>query len=988
MGIHYKILGHTQVLRPDGFTDVWGAPKDRGVLAVLLLNIGRAVPVRTLAEWVWADGKSPRDPAATLSTYTARIRAALKRFELPGQLRTEVGGYRFEVDPAAVDFHAFQRTVRTARRLGKAGDHENACELVASALEWWDGDPLADLDTDRAANWRRVVIRDEWLSANDALLYGLYQLGEYEDMLRLVKVAQIDHDTDVLLAKRRLQALYALRRKEEAVQYLFDFYGRAKAADDPERADELRRFHDSLLAGPEHEPVPPRTGDVVVPPRHLPYDIDDFAGHADLLAELDGLLTDRPKPRLIALDGLPGVGKTTLAVHWAHRVRDRFPNGFWFVNLNGFGDGPSVTGEEVVTGLLEALRVSIDSLPTTEVRRAKLRDLLSTRQLLLVLDNAADAAHVEGLLPLVSSSVVVVTSRVRLSELTLHHGARCFTVPPFDRSLAAGWLRDRLGLRAAREPEAVDHLASLAAGLPLALGIIGEYVAAQPHKPLRDFVDRLRASRAILGLEINGGRAMLSVRAVFDCSYRALDPAVRRLFRLLGLYPGLAIPTGVAAALVGLRAEEVHDQLQSLVWARLLEAREGDRYALHDLLRDFAAECVDRDEEEDGRDLATRRMLDWFLHTSNNADRRIYAHRESVPMLELSAGVTPLVFDDAESAMDWCVRERGELSAVCQYAAANGFDEHLWRLTNAQEVLMRLGFRDEVVHGLRAAVEAARSAGDRFGEAGSLANLGFALSRFNEHEEADRCYRAAYTISSEIDDRIGVAVALRNMAERRAMTGDTIPAFEMFERALAIARAEKDLDTEAGVLHRMGEAMRLSDRLGEAIAQLNLAWSLRERIGDRAGAAATLASMAAAHHQQGDHYGALGIGHRASLELRQVREIGLESQVCVTLAAVHRDLGDLRKAGFYAVRAVELAETARDARRQASAADVLAQVRWRQGAHLDAKRYWEIAHDLYAALGDSRAFGISAQLTEYSEPEVPPGRVEGTVGDSSPVRGS
>ncbi|NUT47553.1 MAG: tetratricopeptide repeat protein [Saccharothrix sp.] len=981
MDVHFKILGRTRVRADTGFTDEWGTPKERGVLAVLLLNVGRAVRTRTLAEWVWPDGKEPRDPAATLSTYTTRIRAALHRLGLPGRLVAAEGAYRFDADPASIDYHAFQRSVRDGRVLGRAGDHERALELVDSALRLWDGEPLADLDTDLARNQRLVMVRDEWLSALDAMLDGLARLGEFEEMLRLVDAAQTDHDTDVLLAKRRIEALYALDRPEDAMRYLLDFHRRAKAADEPERADEVRRFHDTLVGRPR-PPMRPEARPDVAPPRHLPYDVDGFTGRTDLLAELDAVLGGRPKPRLIALDGLPGVGKTALAVHWAHRVRDRFPDGFWFVNLDGFGDGPSATEDEVVTSLLEALRVPIELIPGTAARRAKLRELLATRRMLLVLDNAADERHVEGLLPLVSGSVVVVTSRVRLSDLTLRHGARSFTVPPLDRQLACRWLHDRLGARANAEPDAVDHLASLAGGLPLALGIIGEYVAAQPGKPLRDSVSRLRARRSILDLGVSGSGATTSLRAVFDCSYRALSPPLRRMFRRLGLYPGLSIPAGVAAAMAEIDEDQAHDQLESLVWARLLEAREGNRYALHDLVRRFAAELLDPEESRS----AARRMLDWFLHTAHNADLVLFAHRERVPMLDLTPTVRPLTFDTPEAAMDWLVGERGELSAVSQFAAA-GFEEHHWRLINSLEGLMRLGYRDEVVQGLRAAVHAARAAGDRFGEAGSLANLGFALSRFNDHEEAERCHQQAYTISLEIGDQVGVAVALRNMAERQAAIGETANALKMFERALVIAREAGDLDTEAGVLHRMGEALRLGGRTVDAIAQLNIAWSMRERIGDRAGAGATLAALAAAHHEHGDHLGALGLAHRAVLELRQARDVGTEAQACTVLAAVNRDLGELKTAETHATRAVELARTARDPMRQAGASDLLGQVRWRQGDHRAARRHWSAALELYSALGDRRADGIKAQLAECEEPYVPPGRVADSVGNPRAIRG-
>lgn len=987
MTMHFKILGRTRVRVSDGFGHDWGTRKERGVLAVLLLYVGKAVPIRTLAEWVWPDGKAPRDPAATLSTYSTRIRNALKLHGLPAQLKTEDGAYRLVANPAAVDFHVFQRVVGEARRLGKAGERERACELLESALRLWD-EPLADLDTERADNWRRVVTRDEWLQANNALIYGRYQLGEYEEALRLVKAAQLEYDADVLLAKRRLQALYALERREEAVQYFLDFHRRAKAADFPERADELRKFHDGLLStGPR--PAPTRSAPQRSAPTYQPYDNDGFTGHDDLLAELDALLADGDRSRLIALDGQPGVGKTTLAVHWANRVRDRFPNGFWFVNLNGFGEGPSVTEEEVVAGLLDAVGVTpADCPPTTRARRAKLREVLSTRRTLVILDNAADARHVEGLLPLLAGSVVVVTSRGRLSDLSLRYGARCFTVPPLDFDLARRWLHDRLGARAEAEPDAVDRLAGQAGGIPLTLGLIGEYVAAQRGKPISDFVAQFRERGALLDLDANGSRFILSPRAAIDCSYEVLSPPVRRLFRLLGLYPGLVFQIGAASALVGLPVAEVRPQLEALVWARLLEPREGDRYAFHDLLRDYAAERVTRDEEVEDRRRAARRMLDWFLHTGNNVDRTLFSQHEGIPLLSLSEGVEPLTFPDSDTALDWCTRERAELVAVIGFAASNGFHDHVWRLLNAVgEIMMRLGFKDEVLQGSQAAVRSARSSGDRAGEASSLCNLGLTYARFYEYPQADECYRLAHDIVVEIGHLRGQATVLRNIGERRAASGDVKGALEVLDRALAFARQAEDVVVEASIQQHIGEAMLRGGRLHDAVVQLHLARSLRDRLNDEAGAGRALASLAEAYHALGDHSGALGHAHQAMSLLGKTRWLAVAGQAATTAASVHRDLGDLDNASFYAERAVDFGHRAGDVLRLAMAQDVTGQIRWRQGRHEEARRCWDLAHELYSGLGDPRAYSIRAQLAEWGEPDVPAPQEAENVEKMSPIRG-
>ena len=954
-------------------------------MAVLLVNAGKALPARTLAEWVWPDGKAPKDPVGALYTHTTRIRAALRRAGVEFELSSEEGAYRLAVDPSSIDHHVFRTSVGEARKHGAAGDRDRARELLRGALALWRGDPLADLETDRAENWRRRAVHDDWLAANKTLLRDLHEAGAFAEILDMLHDVQPEHDLDVQLAQHRLEALYSLDRREEAVEYYLDYYHRAKAAGSDVRADELRGFHDRLIRPKKpRDPSTIRAGSL--PPLwNLPFDVAELAGRADLVAALDALVAGPAKPRVITLDGLPGVGKTALAVHWAYRVGPRFPDGVWFVNLNGFGDGALVEEEEVVTGLLAAFRIPVGPPNSPETRRARLRDVLMARRPLIILDNANSAKHVESLLRLFSGSVVLVTSRKRLSELTLLHGARGLTVPPLDHDHAAGWLEDLIGARAVAEPVELGRLAALGSGLPLVLAIVGEYVAAQQARSLRDVVEQLRQRHAVLDLGY-GGSLATSVRAVFDCSYRDLPAEQQRLFRLLSTYPGLDFPPQLAAAVVGVKTGSVRARLDGLVWARLLEVRQDDRYAFHDLVRDYATERLEAEESAEERHAASLRMVDWFTHTGNNVDRRLFSYREAVPMLPVSDGVEPLSFDDDDAAMNWCVRERSEIVGVIEYAVSAGLHDHVWRLVNTVgEVMLGQGFKAEVMQGLTAAVASARAAGDVYGEAGSSSNMGFAHARFYEYEEAAKCHRRAYELFARIDDRIGVAIALRNMAVGAAAVGNHAEAADMFGRALEIARQENDLDTEAGVLHRMGEAMRKRGRLDDALTHLHFAWGLRERIGDARGRGATLGAIALIHLEKGDHHGALGFAHRAMVELRHTRCIDLEGEAAIVAATVHRDLGDLEKAGFYGELAVDLTGRARDLLRLAWAWDVLGQVRWRQGRHQDARECWELACGLYTEMKDSRASGIRAQLDEWDEPGLPPARGEMAGEQRSPI---
>jgi len=329
----FSILGQTRLRIGDRFDDHWGQPKLRGILAVLL-HPRQAVPVDTIIDWVWPAGDGPGDPAGTFQRYAGRIRDALNQMTPAPLLHCQNGAYRLAVDRDEIDYFQFRAAVERGRQAGQTGDHERAYRLLDRALELWTDRPFTDLHGDRAVNRRLRADADLWIPAYDAILRELSALGRYDDVLHRLDDLPVEHDTHLPLAGHRLNALYALNRRKEAISYVHHARKQLRGNDELDEADELLRLHDELrrqndtrpLAITRHNRAAPTSGRLS--PHTLPHDIPDFVGRADLLDALDTKTTTssgEPASTVVIIDGPPGVGKTALATRWAHVARDRFP---------------------------------------------------------------------------------------------------------------------------------------------------------------------------------------------------------------------------------------------------------------------------------------------------------------------------------------------------------------------------------------------------------------------------------------------------------------------------------------------------------------------------------------------------------------------------------------------------------------------------------------------------------------------------------------
>jgi tetratricopeptide (TPR) repeat protein/transcriptional regulator with XRE-family HTH domain len=649
---------------------------------------------------------------------------------------------------------------------------------------------------------------------------------------------------------------------------------------------------DPLLSGPTARPA------------QLPPDATGFVGRATALQQLNTLLAEHaPDSRgvlIAAIGGTVGVGKSTLACHWGHTLRDRFPDGQLYVNLRGFDASTTVLpAEQALRGFLEALEVGPERMPADLVGLAALyRTLLSGRRMLIMLDNARDAEQVRPLLPGAPGCLVVITSRDQLSSLVATDGAHPVALDLLSPQESRQLLVRRLGReRIAAEPEAVQDIITYAARLPLALTIVAARAAAHPHFPLHTFAAQLHDSRDRLDALAVGEDPATDVRAVISWSYRTLGAQPARLFRLLGVHPGPDLSAPAAAALAGIELRPARRLLAELAGMHLIVEHVPGRYAFHDLLRAYALEQARLSEPEADRAAALRRALDHYLHTGYTAALRLNPARDAIELIPSSPGVRAEELLDHEQAMAWFRAEHTVLMAAIDAAERAGLDTRTWQLAwtlvhfldrtghwhdwavSQQSALaaarragdpgaeagahrflamayLYLGRSDEACRHLEQALELDERTGNRLGLAFTRIHLGLAWVRQGDHPRALRHSQRSLALFEALDHRVGQALALNGIGWLQAQLGDHAQALQSCSRALTLAQEIGGADEQAAVWDSLGT---IHARLGhhyDAVDCYRRARSLRSALGDRYGEAGTLTRLGQAQHALGDHTGA------------------------------------------------------------------------------------------------------------------------------------
>jgi tetratricopeptide (TPR) repeat protein/transcriptional regulator with XRE-family HTH domain len=645
--------------------------------------------------------------------------------------------------------------------------------------------------------------------------------------------------------------------------------------------------------GPLAQPANSEAGSLPVP-RQLPARAAHFVGRGAEIEALDGLLkrgTAAPGTVVIsAIAGTAGIGKTALALHWAHLAADRFPDGQLYVNLRGFDpSGPPVTPAAAIRGFLDALGPAQDQIPASPDAQAGLyRGLLAARRMLIVLDNARDASQVRPLLPASPGCLVVVTSRNQLADLVAVDGAYPLALDLLAEAEAAELLSQRLGVdRLAAEPEAARELTGLCARLPLALCIAAARAATHPHFPLASLAADLRDTARRLDVLAVGEEA--SLRAVFSWSYQHLLAPAARMFRLLGLHPGPDTSAAAAASLAGIPADQARQALAELHDANLLTEPVPRRYACHDLLRRYAAELAEAGVSPEERQAAIHRMLDHYLHTARKAARVVYPNLEETAVAPPRAGVVPEHVADYEQAMAWFAAEHRVLLAAVAKAADAGLDIHAWQLSAALTTFLnRRGHWDSLLTVQQTGLAAALRLGDLKAQSITHRNLGMTQSLFGSYAEARAHLVQALEVCRQLGDRPGEGRAHNAIATLFYRQGRYSDSMDHCLQALSLFQAADDRSWQAIILNNIGYCQALLGNHQLALGYCQQSMTLHQELGDRNGQAFTSDSLGLIHRHLGHHAEAVDCHDHALALFRDLGDRLSQAKVLVNLGDVHQ----------------------------------------------------------------------------------------------------
>jgi DNA-binding SARP family transcriptional activator/Tfp pilus assembly protein PilF len=900
--MRFGVLGPVEVW--DGGTRVpVGGPQQRALLAVLLLNANHVVSADRLVDYLWGE-RPPARARGLLQGCVAGLRRALHTDQ---PLLTRAPGYLLRVAPGELDLDRFEERTKWANEASAAGTTDGlsrAVEHLSEALSLWRGPALDGVtvsgcraDALRLEERRLTVLEQridlELRLGRPAELVGELQEHVAAQPLRERLWAQLM--LALCLVHRSADALAAYQRLR---QTLVEQLG-------VEPGVTAQRLQRAILAGedavaaylgtPGATSPPPEPARPVVPAQ-LPASPAAFAGRERELARLDELLAGADAGvRVGAISGMAGVGKTALALHWAHRVASRFPDGQLYVNLRGFDPtGTVMHPAEAVRGFLDALGVPVQRIPAgLDDQAALYRSLLDGRRMLVVLDNARDAGQVRPLLPGSPGCLVLVTSRDQLAGLLVDTGALLTRLDVLAPTDARTLLARRLGTdRVEAEPAAVDEILARCAGLPLALSIVAARAAVHPGFPLA-------AAAAGLG---DGGRSLdafdgddpvTDLRAVFSWSYRALSPGAARLFRWLGLLPGPHAGTLAAASLVGTPVATAAASLAELARAHLVSELAPGRYDLHDLVRSYAAELAEQLDPEDDRRAALHRVLDHYLHSAYAAARLLEPHRVDFTLAPPAAGVTAEALTDRQHARDWLIVEHPVLLAAAELAGRRGFDVHAWQLAwTLVDFLDWRGQWHELVAARTTGLAAARRLDDRAIQAAAHRGIGRVRLRQGRYDEAGAHLRQALDLLAEIGDRDGQAHTHGHFTMLLDAQGRNAEGLEHAKRAYALFRDSGNQPGQGRALNSIGWFHARLGNPGPAIDYCERAIAMHQRLGNPPAEASAWDSLGYAYGQLGDHRQAIACLERAAELARQVGDRYNEADVLAHLGEAHLAAGD------------------------------------------------------------------------------------------------
>jgi DNA-binding SARP family transcriptional activator len=998
--MRFRVLGTLEV-RSDGDLPVrLGATKQRILLAVLLLHANRPVDADRLVDALWPR-RPPRTAPVALRTYVSALRRVLelaRRTELPW-LATVPGGYQLHCAAGDLDLLAFEDLAEQGRQAMVDGHPVLAAERLRRALALWRGRPFEDVPLEPGLGTELIRLDECRLTAYEALIESQLALGHHQDVLPELRTLVAAQPLREQLWAQWMLALYRSGRRAEALRAYGDLRRHLVRELGIEPTPPLQTLHRQILTGdadlaPRSVAGAPRPGMSTVP-RQLPADVGTFTGRETELATLENLARSADRPRALvisAIDGMAGVGKTTLAVHAANRLADRFPDGQLFVDLHGFTQGvPPVEPADALDRMLRGLGVPGEQIPhDLDARAALYRTRLAGKATLIVLDNAATEAQVRPLLPGTPGCLVLVTSRARLAGLADAQPLSLDVLPPDDALTL--FLRAAGTRRLADQPSQVlAEIVRLCGHLPLAIRVAAARMRTRSNWSAGRLAERLRDHQHRLAELSAGG---LSVTAAIDLSYQHLPADQQRMYRLLGRHPGPDLDIHAAAVLAGMSTRDADGLLYGLVDTHLLQETVPGRYRFHDLLRAHAASFGHTDA--DGEALA--RLFDHYTHLACRAMDLLYPYQAGrLSRIPHPTGVMPSL-DDRAAAAAWLDTEltnllavaahgspwhTSHLSATLQHHLLNGahFDHAITLHSNALRLAIAAGDRAEelvalcgigqvclqqlrystAVLNFQQALELVPVTGDDIGWFTALTGLGHVHRAQGRFGMAADLFQQALEIARHTGDRTGQLNALRGLGHVHRHLGRFGQAAGCFEEALEIGRASGNHDGELNALWGLGHVHWLEHRRQEAAACHAQALEIARATGNRVGELRALTGLAYVNLLQGwygaatDYFGqiwniALEIGDRNS-----------QFESLYGLGHVHRAAGRPDQATTHHLAALDIARDLGQPTDEARALHGLAHTHRDLGQPQQAREHWQHALDILTDLGVTGAEEVSTE---------------------------
>ena len=974
-------------------------PRQQRLLAVLLLHAGRVLTMDALVDALW-DGTPPPTGRRQVHNAVARLRRSVA--PIRDLVVREGPGYRAEFAEEQIDGQRFARSVAFAKRQRARGLGQDAIETMSAALELWRGPAFAGL-TGHVIEAAAARFNEERTTALEELMDLRLAEGEGAALVPELTKLCAEHRLRESFARQLMVALHRAERQQEALE-TYDRIRRALADElgiDPGPA--LRETHQRvLLSAPELAPpaapsarvvtAAPREGGAeyrpssaevavaAVPPRGLPRDLADFTGRITEISQVLAMVDSVPgtSVAVVTLDGMAGVGKTTLAVRVAHLIANRYPDGQLFVDLHGHTPGQRpLTPAATLDLLLRHLGTPPERIPEGyEARVGHWRSTMAGRRMLVILDNAENEAQVSALLPGTPGSAVLVTSRRRLVAL---EGARSLSLDLLPHDDAVNLFNEVAGPgHAVREPERVDEAVRLCGLLPLAVRIAASRLRHRPAWRVADLVDRLRDEQRRLGELSPGDRGAL---AAFHVSYQQLPADQRRPFRLLGLHPGPDFGIHDVAALLDLPLAYSDDMLEALLDVHLVVQHTPGRYHLHDLVLQFARSLVASQESELDQRSALGRLGEYYLRLGSAIEQLVDPGRQLVEPEAAGSVAVPTLHTVADARSTVAAGHRTFLTTIGQ-ARARGLLRQAWQLSVVLgSCLLRQGYVNEAQVGYEWGLEAARRADDQEGQVAVLRSLGFAHISTGRFADALTTLREGLAIERGRGNAPGVGRILNNIGIAHIRLGQ-------YTAALSALRGVVDLLGESGsardravTLGNLGVAYTQLGRYREALDCFEGMLSLNERAGSRSTAVLALINMGWVHIRTGEldkardylgrglalngeiggkegeargryllgdcllaqgHLGeALSQAREALVLARQIANRDIESHALNVLGRVHFALGDLEEAARCFESVLRLIESSGQAFKGAIAHSGLARVAAARGDRAAAVRHWE-----------------------------------------------